>query len=316
MHRNNPQEQSTNGRRQSLVLPVFPIDESHPFARQLSATMNVRNRSVSASQSFLLNGNEYRSQERIPPAGADIQRQRIYSRVEESVEPVNQRRLSIISEVSYPLDHQESRSESTINDALIRTRSDERRRRILFIVEPIIVGFIILPIVALFWECGWNIVWILLNTINGYPSTSQFDQIPSEELRNYSLQSLLVPYLVVQILLLIFYLSQDFFYDFLKRQNQIITIVLLKIHIFLLATIYIIQWETLWIVWDQYIPRDWYFELVLSLTSLFALIVFIGHLSDLVCAPFLVSYDSIEYCLHFGCPLLTRQVSLFICFHN
>ena len=316
MRRNNQQERSTNARRQSLVLPALPISESRPFARQMSATMNVRNRSASVSQTFLLNGNEYRSQERIPPAGADIQRQRIYSRVEDSVEPVNQRRLSIISEVSYPMDHEESQNESTINDALIQTKSDEHRLRILFFVEPIIVGFILLPIVALFWECGWNIVWILLNTTNGYPSTSQFDEIPSEELHHYSLQSLLIPYLIVQILLLVFYLSQDFFYNFLKRQNHIITILLLKIHIFLLASIYIVQWETLWIVWDQYLPRDWYFELVLSLTSIFALIVFIGHLSDLVCAPFLVSYDSIECCVHFGCPLLTRQVSLFICFHR
>ena len=106
-----------------------------------------------------------------------------------------------------------------------------------------------------------------------------------------------------------FYLAQDFLYGFLKRQKLIPRLILLKLHIFILSSIYIVQWVVIWTVWDQYTPREWYFEIVLSFTALFALIVFIGHLSDLVCAPFLVSYDSIEYCLHFGCPLLTRQVS-------
>jgi hypothetical protein len=41
--------------------------------------------------------------------------------------------------------------------------------RILFIVERIIIGLILFPIVVLFWQCGWNLVLILLNFINGYP---------------------------------------------------------------------------------------------------------------------------------------------------
>ncbi|CAF1509453.1 unnamed protein product [Adineta steineri] len=59
---------------------------------------------------------------------------------------------------------------------------------------------------------------------------------------------------------------------------------------------------------NQYTPRQWYFQLVLSLITIFTLIVFIRHLSDLVYAPFLVNYDSIEYCLHFEYPFLTRQM--------
>ncbi|CAF4583562.1 unnamed protein product, partial [Rotaria magnacalcarata] len=58
----------------------------------------------------------------------------------------------------------------------------------------------------------------------------------------------------------------------------------------------------LWTIWDQFTPHEWYFEFTLSLTSLFSLIVFIGHLSDLVCSPFLFSYDSIEFNIQFGCP--------------
>ncbi len=67
----------------------------------------------------------------------------------------------------------------------------------------------------------------------------------------------------------------------------------------------------LWTIWQEFITHEWYFELTLSLTALFAVIVFNGHLSDLVCSPFLFSYDSIEYCIHFGCPLLTRDVGLY-----
>jgi len=64
----------------------------------------------------------------------------------------------------------------------------------------------------------------------------------------------------------------------------------------------------LWTMWDEYIPHDWYFELSLSFMALFAFIVVNGHLSDLVCSPFLFSYDSIEYCIHFGYPLLTKDM--------
>jgi hypothetical protein len=127
------------------------------------------------------------------------------------------------------------------------------------------------------------------------------------EERDYSFQSLIIPYIIVQIFLLCFYLGQDFFYNFLKRQTNVIGIILLKCHIFLLASIYIVQWVMIWTIWDQYTRHEWYFELLISLTSLFALMVINGHLSDLICAPFIVIYDSIEYCLRIDCPLLTQM---------
>ncbi|CAF1224017.1 unnamed protein product [Adineta steineri] len=324
----NSKKQTVYNRRQTMAAPESPHDELHDLARHLSASTNVRlplspvspsdevNRSArylgtptnvrqplsSNSQIDLPFSDEYRSQERVPPAGVDVRRQFVSNRIGDSIsnDSVTRRRLSIISENYYPIDDEDNQNED--NQTLIETDNDKRRRRILFVVEPILVGLILLPIIVLFWDCGWNLVWTLLNTINGYPLTI------NQEFYNYSFLSLFIPYSIVQILLLILYIGQEIFYNFLKEQNSIIRIILLKSHIFLLATIYIIQWEIVWLVWDQYTPRQWYFQLVLSIAAIFALIVFIGHLSDLVCAPFLVSYDSIEYCLHFGCPLLTRQM--------
>lgn len=233
-------------------------------------------------------------------------------------------------------------------------KKTKERRRFLFIVEPIIIGLIIFPIIVLFWQCGWNLVLILLDSVNGRPlqgseqqspevvdslllnvrhksshkehstegkkrkNFSRFNSfvnnnpdssIPDLEVEDYSYQSLIIPYIIAQIFLLCFYLSQDLFYNFLKKQNNLIGIILLKCHIFLLAWIYIVQWVMIWTIWDQYTPHEWHFELLLSLAFLFVLIIFNGHLSDLICAPFIVSYDSIEYCLQIDCPLQTQQVS-------
>lgn len=301
MRENSQQQSSTTARRQTFTVPSSSTNEDDRFSRRLSASTSIQTPTSPVSPVSFRLAEEYRSQQRVPPAGADFQRHRLLSRAEDTDEVVPQRRLSVISEAFYPIEDDGDRTRDTIDIVGARRESDQRRR-ILFILEPIIVGVILLPIIALSWECGWNLVWILLNVINGYPSQSQ------EETHFYSWQSLLIPYFIVQILLLVFYLGQDVFYEFLKRQKSILRYLLLKCHIFLLISVYIVQWEVLWTMWDQYMPRDWYFELALSLTSLFSLIVFIGHLSDLVCAPFLASYDSIEYCLHFGCPLLTRQV--------
>ncbi|CAF1108790.1 unnamed protein product [Rotaria sordida] len=85
-------------------------------------------------------GDEYCSQERVALAGSDFQRQLVFSRVEDSARPVNQRRLSVISEIYYPIEHEESRHESTINEAPVQAESNKRRRQILFIAEPIIIS--------------------------------------------------------------------------------------------------------------------------------------------------------------------------------
>jgi hypothetical protein len=182
---------------------------------------------------------------------------------------------------------------------------------LLFIVEPVLIAFLLFPILVLFWDCGWNLVVILLNSLNDFPLSLHLGRNTDEEFGDYSSQSLIIPYVIVQVLLLVFYFGQDVFYTFLKRQHVIVELVLLKCHILMLVSIYIVQWEMIWTIWDQYTPHEWYFELLLSLTSLFALISSNGNWKNLVCSPFLVSYDSIEYCVQFSCSLLTRHVSIF-----
>ncbi|CAF1242708.1 unnamed protein product [Adineta ricciae] len=300
-------------RRQTLTLPTMPVDGRLSTAQSLGTIDTTQRRLSIVSQAFIPNTDEYRSQERVPPAGADFKRQLLLRPiVNPEGEQINQRRLSVISEDYDRLDDEDYEmgiSDGLINRFAIQTEGLRRRRRILFFIEPAVAAMILLPVVTLFWESGWNLTLILLNILNGYSSMLPSNDSPVNKSRPYSFSSLSISYAIVQILLLLFYLAQDFLYGFLKRQKLIPRLILLKLHIFILSSIYIVQWVVIWTAWDQYSPREWYFEIVLSFTALFALIVFIGHLSDLVCAPFLVSYDSIEYCIHFGCPLLTRQMT-------
>ena len=205
--------------------------------------------------------------------------------------------------------------------------------------------------IVLFWQCGWNIVTVILDLVNDFEQLPKSNETESlivlrkfsdkenlTELQNkikrkkkkpkglshpnlvqiensdleekyYSFQSLLISYLIIQLFLLCFYLGQNYFYNFVKKQNFIIKLILLKFHIFFLASIYIIQWDMIWTIWDQYTFDEWYIQLFISLIFFFALIVINGNSSDLVCAPFIHSYDSIECCLQFSCPFLTEKVS-------
>jgi hypothetical protein len=184
----------------------------------------------------------------------------------------------------------------------------------LFIIEPILTGCILFPLLVLFWDCGWNLFTVMLNSLNDYALTYNLDGLNYTEFGygNYSPQSLIVSYVIEEILLLILYLGQDVFYNFLKRQHSIIEMILIKIHSLLLASLYIVQWEMIWTIMDQYTPSDWTFMMVLSLASIFLLIVITGTLADFVCSPLVVSYDSIECCIEFECPLMTTEhVSIF-----
>jgi hypothetical protein len=288
------------GQRTSSISSVVlrPHEESDNNHRTISATSGPRHLST-VSQIYLPRGSEYYPQERVPPTGPEVQQPFILTTVEDDQSSVEQSRFSILTRVGRSIDED-------IPDPNKEKKLDRTTRRILFFIEPIIGGLILFPIIALFWESGWSLVYILLNLLNKLPS-----DLHSKNISPYTWQSLVCPYLIVQFILLLYYLCQNLIYNFLKDQNRIVKGLLLKFHIFLLATIYIIQWEMLWTIWDEFIPHEWYFELTLSLTALFAFIVFNGHLSDLVCAPFLYSYDSIEYCIHFGCPLLTRDVGLY-----
>ena len=316
MYENQQRTQGVDVRRQSMTLLNSRNDEKEE-TRSRNGSINTQHRPPTSSQIYIPFGDQYKIQARAPPTGVEFQQQFVLKRVEEAAEPIDQRQLSIISEDYCPIDDEENARTDLINeDNMKRKRKTKCHRQILFIVEPIFAGLILLPIIALFWDCGWNLVWIFLEELNGNPSTLKLNMINDDKTSNYSVSSLLVPYFIVQIMILIFHLRQDFFYNFFKKQTRIVRKVLLKCHIFVLVSLYIIQWQMLWTVWDEYTPHEWYFELVLSISSLLTLIVIIGHLSDLICAPFLISYDSIEYCLHHGCPLLTREVSLLLQFNK
>lgn len=293
--------------RQTIAMPSILLEQIEgSTTRRKNTAINSSRRFSIVSSAAAPSINEYRPQERIPPASAEFQHflvkpDDVYD------EPINERRLSVISEGNYSLDLDD-------DDTLINRSSPGRRYKqpncqALFILEPIVVGFFLLPVLVLFWECGWNMTWFVLNKFNQASPSRGSHPIDQEDFVHYPIYVLLGGYFIAQLLLLVLYLCQDVLYYFLTRRNRFIQLIVLKFHVFILASIYVVQWVMLWTIWDQYTPHEWYFELVLSFASLFGLIVLIGHLSDLVCAPFLVSYDSIEYCIQFGCPLLTRQVS-------
>lgn len=181
---------------------------------------------------------------------------------------------------------------------------------LLFIIEPIITSCFLFPLLVLFWDCGWNLSVTMLNSLNNYPLTYNLDgeNYTDYDYGNYSPQSLCISYLIVQIILLILYIIQDKLYEFLKKQNSIFGIIVTNFHSLLLASLYIVQWDMIWTILDQYTPVDWSFMMLFSLTSFFVLITITGTLSDFVCSPFVISYDSIEYCIQFECPLLIKNV--------
>jgi hypothetical protein len=307
MAKNYRRKQVSNDRRKSTTLPVFVREQEIDDARSLSASINFQRRLSTVSQLYLPHGNEYHPQEHVPPTGPEAQQPIFLPAFEDDQTIGDQRRLSIISRIYEP-------SDGKISDEYEEKKSNKKTRKILYIIEPIISGLMLFPILVLFYECGWNLTLIFLNHFNGFPANLYLSEIEQEDAGPYTWQTLVFPYLIVQFILLLYYLGQNVIYNFLNDQIWIIKTLLLKLHIFVLATIYIIQWEMLWTIWDQFTPHEWYFEFTLSVASLFAIIVFNGHLSDLVCSPFLFSYDSIEYCIHFGCSLLTREVSLIFFF--
>ncbi|CAF1166083.1 unnamed protein product, partial [Rotaria sordida] len=301
MSQNYHRKQGQSGRRKSTTFPVIIVEQEElDNGRRLSVCPNYQRRLSNVSQLYLPNGSEYHPQERIPPSGLEHQTTFLLTRDENdnnenNENNENERRLSIIDRY-HSTDHQ-----LTID----QYKENKYKKRILFIIEPILTAFLLFPILVLFWETGWNLILIFLNVLNKFSPNLHLSEITQEDFESYTWESLVYPYLVVQILLLCFYIFQDLIYNYCKKQKWIIKTILLKFHIFIIGTIYIVQWEMIWTIWDQFTPHEWYFEFTLSLLSLFALIVFIGHLSDLICSPFLVSYDSIEYCIQFGCPLLT-----------
>ena len=325
MSRNYHRRHVKDARRKSTTLPVFLTELSeegdgemavgNAARRRPSVSVNANRRLSTVSQMFLPHGNEFHRQEYVPPVGVEAidpvvmfiqQMEGDGSEDGESDSRVSHsRRLSTISQLYEPMKDAEDEKEK---------RPRGRERTLLFIMEPLLTACLLFPIGSLFWQCGWNLVLIFLNVLNRYPLNLHLEDIPladdeeEEPQRPYAWLSLFVPYLVSQLFLLGYYLCQNLIYNGLKRQPWLLTGILLKVYIFVLATVYIVQWETMWSVWDEFAPTDWYFDFTLSVCSLLALIVTVGHSSDLVCSPFIVTYDSLESCVHLGSPLLTREV--------
>jgi hypothetical protein len=135
MSQNYQQIQQANVRRQSTIAPVFVVEEEQNVPRRFTTSANIQRRLSTISQIYLPHGDEYHGQQRIPPAGPEFQQHFLLKRVED----LDNRRLSIISQVSRPLE-----------EDFVETKSKEHHRRTLFIMEPIITGLILFPIVVLF----------------------------------------------------------------------------------------------------------------------------------------------------------------------
>ena len=167
-----------------------------------------------------------------------------------------------------------------------------RQYRLFFVFEPIVVGLLIFPLLIIFWQAGWNfmIQWF----------TSPSGQHPA-----------IVPvsYIFSQLLFLFIYLNQDRLYRSLARQKSgFCRAITLQCHSFVTAFGYVIQWASMWTLWDLYTTDDWLIMLLISIAAALALIALTGHSFDLVCAPFIMSYDSIEYNIRIGTSLVTEKV--------
>jgi hypothetical protein len=170
------------------------------------------------------------------------------------------------------------------------------KRTIFFICQPLVAGFLIFPLLILFWQAGWNFMVEWLTTPFGKHWIA-----------------LVILYILAQLIFLFIYLNQDHLYDYLhKEKPKIIIVTILQCHTFITSSTYIIQWVSMWTIWDRYTSGDWLLMLIVSIAALLAVITLMGHPCDLVCAPFILSYDSIEYNIRIGSPFFTDKVNYFL----
>ena len=166
------------------------------------------------------------------------------------------------------------------------------RRLIFFFVQPICAGLVIFPILILYWQSGWNFMDEWLNS-------------PIAE--GWFIPTLL--YFLAQVILLCLYMNQEYLYDYLHKQSRCCVVkIILQCHILLTTSTYILQWVTMWKILDRYTSQDWLLMLMISITALLGIAALLGHPCDLVCAPFILSYDSVEYNIRIGSPFVTEKV--------
>ena len=185
-----------------------------------------------------------------------------------------------------------SATENTISADGSNETISSVRRKIFFIWEPLVIGFLIFPISVIFWQSGWNFMYEFLQT----PLGRQQATLP-------------LLYLLSQFIFFIIYLNQDHIYNFLVKQKfKFVAAIVLQIHSLIVALSYIIQWISMWTLWDNYTSNDWLLMLVISIAAILATIALTGSSYDLVCAPFIMSYDSIEYNVAIATPFITENV--------
>jgi hypothetical protein len=196
----------------------------------------------------------------------------------------------LVSSNNSPLPANTGNLNSTIEPNLMVPT--DRKRTIYFLCEPLISGVLLLPLILIFWQSGWNFMLEWLNTDLGQHQAT----LPSL-------------YLISQIIFLIIYLNQNRIYNFLVKQElKIFVTLILQFHSLITATNYIIQWISMWTLWDYYTSDNWFVMFIISIAAIFALMALTGHPCDLVCAPFVISYDSIEYNIRIGTPFITEKV--------
>ena len=167
------------------------------------------------------------------------------------------------------------------------------RRAVFFVCQPFVAGLLIFPLLILFWQSGWNFMDFWLSH-------------PTEKHGTV----LVLLYALAQGIFLLIYMNQDHLYDYLRqRKTPLVVRLILQVHTGISASTYILQWVSMWTLWDRYTSDDWLLMLVVSIAALLALIALMGHPCDLVCAPFILSYDSIEYNIRIGSPFRTDKVT-------
>lgn len=201
--------------------------------------------------------------------------------------------ISLLDKLILSRDAASSSNETTdlsdSSNVIIRTGT---RRTIFFIIQPIVASIFVFPLLILFWQAGWNFMVVWLETPTGHHWAT-----------------LTIIYFSAQTIFLFIYLNQDNLYDYLHKQKRVLFVsIILQCHNFITSSTYILQWVSMWTIWDRYTPDDWMLMLIVSIVALLTVIAIMGHPCDLVCAPFILSYDSIEFNIRIGSPLLTENV--------
>jgi hypothetical protein len=201
---------------------------------------------------------------------------------------------NLVERLLVSLDSTNCSNEATIaSDTCVLVTHNHLQRTIFFIGQPLVASLLIFPLLIIFWQAGWNFMDKWLNTSHG---------------EHWTIVVLI--YILAQCIFLCIYLNQDHFYDYVRQQKYPFLVrFILQTYTLIISSSYILQWVSMWTICDRYTSQDWRLMLMMSLVSVLVMICLMGHSCDLVCAPFILSYDSIEYNIRIGSPFLTDKVT-------